>query len=142
MAGAARRGFLCSYLLRSRGTPVAAIFGYWHGDTCLVECTLHSRAHARLSPGTVLLHLAIEDLIGRGVRSLDFGVGNPAYSGSSTLAVRDGASIILWRKTLANRVRRAAHSGFQFSARCLRRAAVGLGLWGRRAPGRGPHGRS
>jgi hypothetical protein len=134
LAGAARLGLLCSYLLRCRGVPVAALFGYQHGDTCLVECTLYSPAHARFSPGTVLLHLAIEDLIGRGVRCIDFGVGNPTYGNSSTLTVREEASVILWRKTLANRLRRTAHAGFRVSTRCLRWAAVGMGLWHRHSP--------
>jgi CelD/BcsL family acetyltransferase involved in cellulose biosynthesis len=114
---------------------VAAILGYRHGDVCQVESTVYSPAHARFSPGAVLLHFAVEDLIGRGVRLIDFGVGNPAYGHSSVLSAREEASVLLWRKTLANRARRAAHTGFRASTAYLRRAAFGIGLWGRPAQG-------
>ncbi|HJZ60049.1 MAG TPA: GNAT family N-acetyltransferase [Gemmataceae bacterium] len=125
----ADQGFLCSYLLRCGTAPVAGIVGYRYSDTCLVDATLYSRAYARFSPGTVLLHLATEDLIGQGVRLIEFGVGNPFYCSSSTLTAREGASIILWRKNLVNRFRRAAHAGFQTTTRYLRRVAAGMGLW-------------
>ncbi len=129
----ARLGFLRSYLLRCGDRPAAAIIGYRHGDVCLVDCTLYSQAFARFSPGSVLLHLAVEDLIDRGgVRLIDFGFGDPLYN-SSALTRREAASVLLLREGFANRVRSAAHAGFQTSARCLRRAAVGLGLWRGRA---------
>lgn len=136
-AGAARRGVLCSYLLRCEGRPVAALVGYRHGDACLLDSALYSRPHARFSPGTLLMHLATEDLIGRGVRAVDFGFGNPSYGSSSTLVSREGAAVVLWRRGLVNRIRRAAHTGFRASTRCIRRVAVGMGLW--RNPARVEH---
>jgi CelD/BcsL family acetyltransferase involved in cellulose biosynthesis len=129
LAGAAHRGLLCSYLLWCGGEPVAGVFGYQHGDICWVESTHHSLSHARFSPGTVLLHLMIEELIQRGVSLIDFGIGNPAYGTSSELVVREEVAVILWRKTLANRVRRAVHGGFRFATRHLRRVAIRMGVW-------------
>jgi hypothetical protein len=131
LAGAAGRGFLCSYVLRCAGEPVAGIYGFRHADKAYVDWTVYSPGHARFSPGTVLLHLAIEDLIGRGVRFIDFGVGNPSYGRSSHLTAQEVATVVLWRKTLGNRLRQAAHTGFRLSTMCVRRAAVAMGLWGR-----------
>ncbi len=123
------RGLLCSYLLCCRDGPLAAILGYSHGDTCLIDSTVYSRPHARFSPGTVLLHLVVEDLIGRGVRLVNFGFGHPSYGSYPAVVAREGVSVVLLRRGLGNRLRRAAHSGFRDSAACLRRIAVGMGLW-------------
>jgi hypothetical protein len=134
LADAAGRGLLYSYVLRCGDGPLAAVVGFRYGDTCLVDATLYSRPHARFSPGTVLLHLTTEDLIGSGVRLIDFGFGSPSYGNSSALVARQGASVVLWRRGLVNRVRRAAHAGFRASAGYLRRVAVGVGLWDSRTP--------
>ncbi len=125
----ARRGFLCSYLLRCRGEPAAAIVGFRHGDTCLVDVTLYSQSFAPFSPGKVLLHLAIKDMMERGIRVVDFGFGNPSYGSSSALIPSEGASVVLWRRGLANRVRRATYDGFRAACQCLRPVAVGMGVW-------------
>ncbi|MBY0460114.1 MAG: GNAT family N-acetyltransferase, partial [Gemmataceae bacterium] len=128
LADAARRGLLGSYVLRCAGEPVAGVFGYRHGDRLLIEATAYAREYARFSPGAVLLHLLIEDAIGRGVRVLDFGVGNPVYGHASGLTAREGENFLLWRRSAANRIRLAMYGAFQSSVRCARGWAVWAGV--------------
>ena len=136
LSGLARRGFLCSYILTCREEPVAGLIGYQFEETCVVEYTLYSKSFSPFSPGTVLMHLAYEDLISRGVRLIDFGFGFLADSDPSTHVVREGASIILWRKSLANRFLTTSYKAFRALARSLRHLAAKLGLWHRNPPRR------
>ena len=128
-ADLAGRGLLRCYLLLCDATPVAAMLGYQYRDVYSVCCTPYHRDFARFSPGAVLLHLAVADLLGhRPVGLIDFGFGEPHYNYSSTHASWEGASVLLFRRGLANRARVAAHGGFQWVVRSLKRGLVLLGL--------------
>jgi len=63
-------GLLRSYVLRDAEHPIACILGYQYGETFLLGQTEHDPAYAEFSPGTVLLHMVIEDLINDGRMSL------------------------------------------------------------------------
>jgi hypothetical protein len=125
----AGRGLLRSYLLRCGGRDVACLVGCQYEGTYVVETTLYHRGFARSSPGTVLLHLALEDLLGhRPVRLIDFGPGDLHYRHAGRHVCREGGPVFLLRNTLGNRVRQAAHAGFQRAVRGLKRSLAALGL--------------
>jgi len=110
------RGFLRSYVLTCGDDPVSMIKGLQHRSTYFALQTLYSKKYAAFSPGASILHLAIEDMLAeRPVRRIEFGFGEPKqrhHAGSATLEV---ASVLLMRKTLANRMRAGIHAAF-FSA--------------------------
>jgi hypothetical protein len=110
----AGRGLLLSYLLVCDGRPGAALMGVQYRDAYHLDAIFRDRSLDRFSPGSTALHLAIEDLIrNTPIRRIDLGFGEPTYTHSSTNAVEPRASLLLMRKTLANRLRRGTHATFQ-----------------------------
>jgi len=61
----AHQGLPLGYVLKVGGRSIACAMGKEFGDTLLVDWTRDNRDFRDLSPGTTLLHLAIEDLIGQ-----------------------------------------------------------------------------
>ena len=111
----AEHGMLLSYILCHGGRPIASIWGKRFGNVFLAESTSYDKSMAAFSPGTALFYLAMQDLIEkRGIRVVNFGFGAPAYRMSN--AVDHYASVILFRKTVPNRLIRASHSAFRSSA--------------------------
>ena len=125
----AARGLLRSYLLRCEDREVAGIYGLQYGDVFYLEATAFDSQFARFSPGTVLLHLLIEDLIKCTLTKwIDIGFGEPFYEHSSTNTRLQRAAVALFRKTAGNRVRLAAHAAFLATAGKLKTAAICMGL--------------
>lgn len=74
-AFAAEHGWLCGYVLRARGKPIA----FWHGlayrGTFVTRDTGYDPAHAALRPGQYLLHHVIaEHCTTRATARFDYGV--------------------------------------------------------------------
>jgi hypothetical protein len=108
---------------------VAGIYGLQYGDVFYLEATAFDSRFARFSPGTVLLHLVIEDLIKCTLTKwIDIGFGEPFYEHSSTNTRLQRAAVSLFRRTAGNRVRLAAHSAFLATASKLKTTAICLGL--------------
>ena len=88
----------------------------------LLACISHDHAVAALSPGSTLVFMLIEDIIRRHrIEVIDFGFGEPARPYPSTHVLEDRASVLLFRRTLANRVRQLAHAGFRAPIGLLKR---------------------
>lgn len=108
----ARRGLLLSYVLESDGQPCALMLGQRYGNTLYLHNQFHDPALDHLSAGTVLLHLAIEQLCARQFRSIEFGYGAPAHQHASSNITALRAHLLVLRPTLGNRLLCRAHRGF------------------------------
>jgi CelD/BcsL family acetyltransferase involved in cellulose biosynthesis len=105
----AARNILRCYTLVCGEKPAAAMVGFQCGATYTIDTTLYDRRLARLSPGSTMTHLALEDLLThRPVRLVDFGYGNPSHNQQPPRVPRSFAKVFLLRPTLPNRVRWAA----------------------------------
>ena len=113
-ASLADRGLLLCHVLYCGGRPCAGSFGLIHRRRHHLYSFVRDRKLDRFSPGTTLLHLIVEDLIRRGAADLiDLGFGEPRYMHSSTNVTEPRATVFLFRKTLANRMRRWGHAAFK-----------------------------
>lgn len=69
---------------------------------------------AAFSPGVMVLHMAIEDLIVHGpTRLINFGFGEPNRKHHPFNVVHQYGTVILLRRTLANRLRWLSHRSFR-----------------------------
>jgi hypothetical protein len=110
----AARGLLLIYLLIGDGRPCAALMGLKYGDVYYVDGIPRDRSLDHFSPGSTAVQLAIEDLIcNTSIRRIDMGFGTPAYSHSATNVIEARASLLLFRKSLSNRLRRFTHAKFE-----------------------------
>jgi CelD/BcsL family acetyltransferase involved in cellulose biosynthesis len=73
------RGSLGLYALCLEGEPMAALYGFHERDTFYCYMQGFDSAHAKLSPGVMVVGGVIEDLIGRGVKRVDFLRGREPY---------------------------------------------------------------
>ena len=124
----AERGLLLSYVLECAQQPAALILALSDGSVLHVNNILHDPALARLSAGTAILFMAMEDACQRGLHTLDFGYGSPAHSYQSTnVTQRRGHVLILranWRNYLGSMAHRLWCGGVRWlhSLRAARRA--------------------
>jgi hypothetical protein len=108
----AAEGLLLCYILVAGDQPCAMTIGVKSNSTYRVWKTNFDQRLARLSPGSTLLHLLIEDLIENdSIRLVDLGYGSP-YANSRANVATVRAEVLLLRKTLANRLRMMCHFGF------------------------------
>ena len=76
----AEHGALRSYVLDTPNGPIAFLRGFQTGDCYVHDEIGFDSDHAKLSPGTILLYHALEDLTAeRCPRRLDFGLGDAEY---------------------------------------------------------------
>jgi CelD/BcsL family acetyltransferase involved in cellulose biosynthesis len=122
LADAARRGMLRSYVLFAGDTACAVVLGYvWRHVFHYAEVAYHPH-FSTFSPGTVLLYLLIGDLITHPeARVVNFGIGDASYKRTFGNVQLEDASVLLLRKGVANRLRRAGHSQFLAMMRGARR---------------------
>jgi CelD/BcsL family acetyltransferase involved in cellulose biosynthesis len=78
-AGFQSRGRLGLYALCLDGDPMAALYGFHERDTFYCYMQGFDATHAKLSPGVMVVGGVIEDLIGRGVKRVDFLRGREPY---------------------------------------------------------------
>jgi CelD/BcsL family acetyltransferase involved in cellulose biosynthesis len=78
-AGFLSRDRLGLYALRLDADPIAALYGFHERDTFYCYMQGFDAAHSKLSPGVMLGGGVIEDLIGRGVKRIDFLRGPEPY---------------------------------------------------------------
>jgi hypothetical protein len=126
----AERGLLRSYVLSCGREIVGCIQGSQYREKYLVDAIRYRADYARFSPGVVMLHLAIEDLLAhRPARLINFAFGEPNRRHHQFNLILDYGSVLLFRRTLANRIRWAIHGSFRSSIRwvkkCTRRPDAG-----------------
>jgi Acetyltransferase (GNAT) domain len=108
------RGLLLIYLLIGAGRPCAALVGMKYKGAYYVDSIPRDRSLDRFSPGSTAVYVAIEELIpNTSIRRIDMGFGSPTYPHSATNATEPRASLLLFRKTLSNRLRRLTHATFE-----------------------------
>src|SRR5262245_9417136 len=96
----ADEGWLRSYLLVSGEEPVAFVIGSQAGGVFYYEHACYDPSAAAYHPGTVLLYLLIEDLLGDDpARTLDFGYGDNEYKRLFSNDTYDEANVLLVRKS-------------------------------------------
>ena len=121
LADLARRGLFRGYVLVCGQTPCAFVLGYQYSGVYHYVQPGYDRSFAELAPGIVMLYLMIEDLIvHRPARLLSFGYGDSDYKQMFGNASSPDASVLLLRKTLGNRLRRASHATFRRAVQKLK----------------------
>jgi CelD/BcsL family acetyltransferase involved in cellulose biosynthesis len=75
----ARRGMARLYLLRAGGEAIAALYGFEQAGRFSFFQSGFDPKHAGLSPGTVMMSLAVEDCIRRGLLEFDYLRGEERY---------------------------------------------------------------
>lgn len=127
MADLADRGLLRAYLLKSPQETLGCLIGCQYRDTYVVWHTSYQRNLAALSPGTTMFCLVIEDLLRhRPAKTINLGFGDPGHGHAGRSGMKY-ASVMLFRKTLLNRLYRASHAGFRSAVRLLRAAMLPSG---------------
>ena len=116
----ARLGILRSYLLEYGDQPCAFIVGYQFRGVFHYAEIGFDQAFARLSPGSILLYLAIQDLHDvNPPKIVNFGMGDATYKSRFGNTSCEDATVLILRRTPRLHIAIAAHAAF--------RAAVGLG---------------
>ena len=88
-----------SYSLRANGEFIAAVLGSRYGDTWHVHRIYFAQKYRHLSPGSVTMHLAIEDVMRHfSFAQIDFGFGTPTYKWASTHALKKRATVLVSRR--------------------------------------------
>jgi CelD/BcsL family acetyltransferase involved in cellulose biosynthesis len=119
---AASRGLLRAYLLKAGDVPCAFVNGYQYGGVYHYADLAYDERYSRLSPGLVLLFLLIEDLfLCNQPMRLNFGIGYADYKQQFANEIMRDASLLILRRSLANRLRVGLHSGFRGLKRLVRR---------------------
>ena len=118
----ARAGLLRNYLLKCGERPCAFVVGYqFNGVFHDVELG-YDREFAAHSPGTVLLHMLIQDLCDHQPPAvLNFGMGDADYKRRFGNLQREDVSILIFRKRLRNYLLVGSHAFLRFMVRVVRR---------------------
>ena len=99
----ARLGALRAYLLKCGGIPCAFVIGYQPEDILQFEQTAYSSDFARLSPGTVLYYMMLEDLYRyRPPRLVNHGIGVTPHKRLFSNRESLDTSAYLFRPTIRN----------------------------------------
>ena len=127
----ADQGFLLCYLLYSGDRPCAAFFGTKHQDRFYGERLARDQRMDQFSPGTLIQHLAIEDLItNEKISLIDLGVGRTPYKYTATHLIQPCVKVLLLRKSLRNRVAYLAHRQYWTLIRLLKSGREAIGFAG------------
>jgi CelD/BcsL family acetyltransferase involved in cellulose biosynthesis len=117
----ASAGLLRNYLLKCDGRPCAFVVGYqFNGVFHDVELG-YDREFSEHSPGTILLHMLIQDLCDHQPPSiLNFGMGDADYKQRFGDVQREDVSIIVFRKSLNNYLMVRSHALLRSLVRSVR----------------------
>jgi CelD/BcsL family acetyltransferase involved in cellulose biosynthesis len=120
-------GLLRSYLLKAGDRSCAFVQGYqFNGVFHYVELG-YDREFSEHSPGTILLHLLIQDLCDhKPPATLNFGMGEADYKRRFGNVQIEDVSILVLRKTLPNYVLIRSHALLRYLARTARRIVTKL----------------
>jgi CelD/BcsL family acetyltransferase involved in cellulose biosynthesis len=126
----ARRGVLRSYLLRSGEKALAYLVGFQLNGVFYFHETAFDEEYGHFSPGLALLYLIIKDCFEIDKPNIfHFGTGEMDYK--TLLANRSGdeVTIMILRRSVANRAKVAVHRGFRkgvewIKSRIARKVAI------------------
>jgi Acetyltransferase (GNAT) domain len=118
----AEAGLLRSYLLRAGDRACAFVVGYQFNDVFHYVELGYDRVFAEHSPGTVLLHLLIQDLCDhKPPATLNFGMGDGDYKRRFGNVQSEDVSILVLRKNLPNYILIRSHALLRYLARTAKR---------------------
>jgi CelD/BcsL family acetyltransferase involved in cellulose biosynthesis len=118
----ARRGVLRSYLLRCGDEFCAFSVGFQYNQTLYSSAIGFDERFAKFSPGTTLHNMIIEDLCGhRPPKRMNLDAGEWPYLDALETDSRDGAPVLLLRRTMRNRLRCGLYAAFRSSLEFARR---------------------
>lgn len=127
----ASRGLFRSYILYAGGTPLSFAVGIPYRDVFHFDTTAYDQQWRALSPGIVMLHLLIQDLITLqpGLKRISFGYGDHDYKRMFSNQHIPVAEVLLYWKTAANRKIISLYKIFKLGTSLARK---GRALAGRR----------
>ncbi len=110
----AERGLLRSYLLRVGGEPCAFVIGYqWRSEFHYIRIGYDPK-FAKLSPGTALLYLLLEEMCAeKRVTLFSLGAGDFGYKAQFGNVHVEIGDVWLLRRTVRNRLLAEAHGRFR-----------------------------
>jgi CelD/BcsL family acetyltransferase involved in cellulose biosynthesis len=121
----AERGLLRSYVLYCGDEVAGFIRGDHYLGNYMVSNVEYRPDLAAFSPGVMMLHLAIEDLINHGPTKLvTLGFGEPDRKHHPFNVVQEYGTVLLLRRTLANRLRWLSHRAFRTSVMAAKRWSI------------------
>jgi CelD/BcsL family acetyltransferase involved in cellulose biosynthesis len=127
MKGAAA-GLVRGYLLQGKEQPMAFIYCQIEGEDVVCKYVGYDPSISKLSPGTTLLLLALEDLLAEGkFRYFDFEEGHADYKKQFSTGSVDCGSLLVLRKTVRNLAAVKLHV---LVTRLSKRAGDLLDRWG------------
>jgi CelD/BcsL family acetyltransferase involved in cellulose biosynthesis len=109
---AARNRILRCFVLTCAGQTVGVATGIAAEGAFFVHDLHFNKALAKFSPGTTLWQVLIRHLIQeRAITTLGISHGSPAYSFDEVNQIERKGRVLLYRRTLPNRLRFLAHAG-------------------------------
>lgn len=100
----AAKGFFRGYVLRLAGVPKAFWVGCVYGDTFHSEYTGYDPELREYEIGSLLVAHLMEELVGEGVRFVDFGLGSAFYKQRFGSESWEECNLMLYAPTLRNRL--------------------------------------
>lgn len=116
----AQAGRLLAYLLESDDRLIAYQIGSRYGTVYFLEATAFLPEHRALSPGSVLMHRVMADLIARGVEEIDYGYGDAPYKRQFCSRVWNEATVTILAPTLKSAVTRVVMGGLSLATHASR----------------------
>jgi hypothetical protein len=119
----AQSGLLRSYVLKAGERPCAFVVGYQFNKIFHHAETGYDREFSEHTPGTILLHMLIQDLCDHNRPAiLNFGMGDGDYKRRFGNVRLEDTSIIVLRKTLSNYFLIGSHSMFRSLIQLVKRS--------------------
>ena len=116
--GLAKAGLLRSYVLKCGTRPCAFVVGHQFNGVFHYAEIGYDRELAEHSPGTILLHMLIQDLCDyRRPTTLNFGLGDGDYKRRFGNVQMEDMSVVVFRKTLRNYFLIRSHAAFRYIVR-------------------------
>lgn len=109
----AQKKIKLSYILKCNGIAHAIIIGIKAEGTYHIHNILYDQDKAEYSPGTSVLHLAIEDLIDNlKISLIDYGYGSPEHSYQSSNVPKLRGHVFLYQRTWSNLLMFSTYSAY------------------------------
>jgi CelD/BcsL family acetyltransferase involved in cellulose biosynthesis len=129
MLSLAARGAMRGWLLFLDGVPISYLYAPASGDTLVYAYLGYDPAFADFSPGTVLQHEAMRDLMNEGrFRVFDFTEGEGQHKRQFATGSVDCVDLLLLRPTLVNLAIGHSLTGFDTAVAAAKSAVAALGL--------------
>ena len=117
----ARRGLLLCYVLAFRSRLCAFAFGHRYLDTLHIHKIWHNSELEAYSPGAALHHLMLQDIVNHRLACrIDYGYGMPRHGTGALCDAEERADLLLFKKTLRNRLGISLHSRFHRAVEILK----------------------